>query len=567
LLQTPEQRAQIFTGFLLCVWLALCSAVFFNSPLSKWRHDQLAGNLIIVVILVFVSVFAIQSVHCAFICLACTLPRRRDTPGATSMSPAPFEPPVAILYTFADDFDPIAAASCLYQDYQAAHVFLLDDSTDERVRAEVEKFIGTKADPNKFTLVRRDVLTGFKAGNLNHALREQAREFPLFAVIDADCVLPSSFIRSLVTPFSTQADLAFAQARCECRETISIESVFAHEMQPAVNIFWSYYEAYRCRFGFVGFMGHGALVSRKAWNSIGGFPEVLSEDLAFSIETALRGFTGTFTTALSCSEAVPESFLSFRRRQLRYCTGAAEILVRYWRDLAGRSTLYWWERVDIVLGALSNIVPALVVPYLLILSWLVLTATVSTHGFQNIFATLLRSGVPLRGQQPLARTILGLSGIFLIVPGLTAYVAARVSNADVSSTLAQSLRGRRRRVRYVFWATVVHLAIMPDCALSIIRFLARRKPPQFGVTGSRRNQEAGPGIGSVGSWVLIAIGAATVNLYLIAIGVARIIARSPLMTRNTRAAAAVRSIPALIVIVVIFCLFVLALAPEYWPLH
>ena len=78
--------------------------------------------------------------------------------------------------------------------------------------------------------------------------------------------------------------------------------------------------------------------------------------------------------------------------------------------------------MDIVLGALSNIVPALVVPYLLILSLFVVTATASAHGFRDVVSTLLRSGaLTLEDQQPLARTVLGLSGIFLIVPGLTAF--------------------------------------------------------------------------------------------------------------------------------------------------
>jgi cellulose synthase/poly-beta-1,6-N-acetylglucosamine synthase-like glycosyltransferase len=101
-------------------------------------------------------------------------------------------PIVAFLYCTHNDFDEDAATSCLRLDYPCFHVYVLDDSTDPAYVKRINIF--THQHPTRVTIVRRRCRQGFKAGNLNHALRGPASQEPFFAIVDADEILPSDFL-------------------------------------------------------------------------------------------------------------------------------------------------------------------------------------------------------------------------------------------------------------------------------------------------------------------------------------------------------------------------------------
>jgi cellulose synthase/poly-beta-1,6-N-acetylglucosamine synthase-like glycosyltransferase len=147
------------------------------------------------------------------------------------------------------DFQAEAIATCLNQDYPDFHVFLLDDSTRPEFRAAVEGFHAQH--PERTTLIRRATRQGFKAGNLNHALRGEAAAYPYFAVVDADERLPADFLRRTV-PHLQSSDVAFAQANHAPNPTQ--HSAFARQMGPTILPFWQVHCKPRNRFGFVIFL-------------------------------------------------------------------------------------------------------------------------------------------------------------------------------------------------------------------------------------------------------------------------------------------------------------------------
>src|SRR5439155_11351036 len=137
------------------------------------------------------------------------------------------------------------------------------------IRRQIDLF--AELYPDRLTIVRRPNRDGFKAGNLNGALRGPAATYEAFAVVDADCVLQPDFVRRLVGHIDEDVHLAFVQAACEPRR--DRQPFLADVMAPSMQIFWRDYMSYRNRFGFVPFLGRGALIRRTAWLTCGGFPE------------------------------------------------------------------------------------------------------------------------------------------------------------------------------------------------------------------------------------------------------------------------------------------------------
>jgi cellulose synthase/poly-beta-1,6-N-acetylglucosamine synthase-like glycosyltransferase len=61
------------------------------------------------------------------------------------------------------------------------------------------------------TVVRRGVLTGFKAGNLNHCISLLAGRYPFFAIVDQDTRLHPNTLDSALAYLNDDPDLAFVQ--------------------------------------------------------------------------------------------------------------------------------------------------------------------------------------------------------------------------------------------------------------------------------------------------------------------------------------------------------------------
>jgi GT2 family glycosyltransferase len=60
-------------------------------------------------------------------------------------------------------------------------------------------------------------------------------------------------------------------------------------MGVGIDIHWRWYHPLRNRYGFVMLLGHGAVIRRRVWKGIGGFPEIVSEDLGFSLRARQHG--------------------------------------------------------------------------------------------------------------------------------------------------------------------------------------------------------------------------------------------------------------------------------------
>jgi cellulose synthase/poly-beta-1,6-N-acetylglucosamine synthase-like glycosyltransferase len=257
-------------------------------------------------------------------------------------------PPVALLYTTCNDFAEEPVLSCIGQQYARFRVYILDDSSDPAYRARIDAFAARHSD--RITVVRRHDRHGFKAGNLNHALTAVARE-PLFALVDADEILPPNFLSALVPRLLTTPDCGFIQATH--RSNPASRSPLARDLGCGVDSHWRWYHPLRNEYGFVMLLGHGALIRRQAWMEAGGFPEIVSEDLAFALRAREAGWRGRFAEDVVCYEEFPEDVRAFRVRHMKWTRGTCEFLAHEAGRLLRSRRISWPEKLDILLPTLN----------------------------------------------------------------------------------------------------------------------------------------------------------------------------------------------------------------------
>lgn len=319
-----------------------------------WFHPHLAGLLVLgdtlgarISLWFFVLFIDVAWIYAAYniavIVFGAMYRRRRVEPEAPALTQARC-PAVALLYTTCNDFAESAIRSCLAQDYPNYRVYILDDSYDAHWRERIDAFAAGHGD--RVQVVRRPARRGYKAGNLNHALSSVARE-PFFALVDADEIIPPDFLSRLVPRLLTMPDCGFIQATH--RSNPHADSALARDLGPGVDSHWRWYHPLRNEYGFVMLLGHGALIRRQTWIDTGGFPEIVSEDLAFALRAREAGWRGRFAEDVLCYEEFPQDVRAFRVRHMKWTRGTCEFLRREAIALLRSKRLSWVEKLDILL--------------------------------------------------------------------------------------------------------------------------------------------------------------------------------------------------------------------------
>lgn len=258
-------------------------------------------------------------------------------------------PQVALLYTTCNDFNEESVQSCIAQQYPAFTVYILDDSSDETYKKRVDDFAAT-CGPN-VKVVRRANRVGYKAGNLNHALAGPASAAPYFAIADADEILPTDFLSKLVPTMELDPQCGFIQANH--RANPDDKSTLAKAAGPGIDIHWKYYQPLRNEYGFVMFLGHGALLRRSCWEASGGFPDIVSEDLGYAIKIRELGYRGRFAEEVICYESFPDTVRAFRVRHIKWTRGTSEFLFKKFRELTRSKQISFTEKMDILFPTLN----------------------------------------------------------------------------------------------------------------------------------------------------------------------------------------------------------------------
>jgi len=246
---------------------------------------------------------------------------------------------IALLYCTADDFAEAALRTSMGQTVGVDTV-ILDDSSNPEMRAEVDEFVARTG----AQVIRRRERTGFKAGNLNHAMSQIAAEYDYVVVLDSDTVLQPDFVSRALSVFVGQPGVGIVQSRVEAGPG---STRFTGALAGLLGTHIRVTQAARDQVGFSHFLGRGAMVSTKAFAAAGGVPELVMEDVAFSMAVRRAGYQVVYAPEIVTLEDYPVDYAAFRTQYRKMIEGATELMLES-RRRAPRSGLRWWERVDLV---------------------------------------------------------------------------------------------------------------------------------------------------------------------------------------------------------------------------
>lgn len=386
------------------------------------------------------------------------------------------QPKVAILYMTMNDFQNQAALSCINQDYQNFHLFILDDSTEQEMMTEANCF--REKFPEKVTVIRRKDRIGFKAGSVNNALHNHILDFPYFAIIDSDGIIPKDFLKRLIPYFGIDDSIAFVQG--SHRPNPVQKSKFASDLALGIIPLWTVYFGPKNDYGFVIFLGHGGIIRRDVWEMAGGLPEIVSEDIAFSTRVAEFGYRGYFVKDVLSYEDFPESYPQLRKQQEKYVKGGCEYLHKYFPSFVKSKKVTWFEKLDVLLSCSTLFLPALYIFFLVIFCLML----------PYFFAELRPLHFSLFGQQLNIGSAYLLKESFNSIWNWDFYVITLLMIfAPVLGCFKLILSHPIKIIRLLFLSTVPFLSTMVICVIGILTYLLTGKAA-FLVTGNKNEESA-----------------------------------------------------------------------------
>jgi cellulose synthase/poly-beta-1,6-N-acetylglucosamine synthase-like glycosyltransferase len=259
------------------------------------------------------------------------------------------QPRAALLYMTRNDFKEKACLTSLSQKYKDFHVYICDDSDNPEIKNQIDLF--SRKHKTIVSVLRRNTITGYKAGNINSALSKIDQSYRYIAVNDADTELPDDFLSKLIPRFNLSPKIGFIQAK---QKSLSRQDGdLGRVMKAMIDIHWEHYMALKNNFGFVMWYGHGAVLKRSVIEALGGVLEVVTEDLAFSSEARRAGYYGIVADDVVCGEEFPQTIEKFRKRNKKWVRGTFEYLIKFYPRIFMCRNVPWFEKADIFISAFA----------------------------------------------------------------------------------------------------------------------------------------------------------------------------------------------------------------------
>jgi cellulose synthase (UDP-forming) len=194
--------------------------------------------------------------------------------------------------------------------------YVCDDAGSDEVRELAER-LGA-------SYLARSGSSGAKAGNINAALATTDADY--FAIFDADFVPEPGFLEETM-PFFAADDVAFVQTPQVYGNISGFISRASAFMQ---TVFYSLTQPGKNRFNAAFCVGTNVVFRRSAIDDIGGiYEKSKSEDIWTSVMLHEKGWTSIYIPMRLAIGATPDRIETFTKQQVRWATGAFEILLTH----------------------------------------------------------------------------------------------------------------------------------------------------------------------------------------------------------------------------------------------
>ncbi len=288
---------------------------------------------------------------------------------------------VLLLYCTCNDFCPNALLKSIKQKYSNFETIILDDSTKDEYKAEIDAF----AKEHNLTVIRRNDRKDFKAGNLNNYLlnvREKGT-YDYFVVLDSDEILPENFITESLKCFFVNEKIGAVMANHISNNN---QNFFMRSSCRIATTLSFVDKLIRMRYGFVFDIGHGIIFKKECFEDLGGFPSnIILEDVAMSIEMKFKDYSIFYAPHIFCGEEFPVNFLAMRKRQSKWTRGDVGLTKKYTFKIIFSKKLKFHEKADILICPLFTAFFLIDVFLLNILLFFVIAFHVDTFPFNTIW--------------------------------------------------------------------------------------------------------------------------------------------------------------------------------------
>ncbi len=204
-------------------------------------------------------------------------------------------------------------ARCKSIKYENKKVYLLDDGHRNEIKQLAEEL--------EIHYISRENNIGFKAGNINNALKQTDGDF--IVVFDADHIPVSTFLTELIDNFKDEKVALvqtpqyffnpdpFQKNLGLIKQLTNEQELFFRVIQPGL-----------AQWNSVICCGTNFIVRRKALDEIGGFPvNTITEDMDLGMRLQAKGFLVKYYSKPLAAGLSAESFQQYINQRMRWCAG------------------------------------------------------------------------------------------------------------------------------------------------------------------------------------------------------------------------------------------------------
>lgn len=208
-------------------------------------------------------------------------------------------------------------AACKNIDYPNKKVYVLDDGRREEV-----KELTLMLDCNYIT---RDNNKGFKAGNINNALKQTDSE--IIVIFDADHIAASTFLRETVYNFVDEKIALVQTPQHFCNPDAFQKNLeLSHFLANEQDMFYRVIEPSLNEFDSVFCGGTNILIRRKYLEEVGNFPETtITEDSLLGLMFHSKGFKTIYYNKPISIGLAASTFEEYIKQRCRWAKGNVQI--------------------------------------------------------------------------------------------------------------------------------------------------------------------------------------------------------------------------------------------------
>ncbi len=204
--------------------------------------------------------------------------------------------------------------------YQNKKIYLLDDGNRDSMKKLAEQ-LGVN-------YISRKSNVGYKAGNINNALKQTNSEF--VAVFDADHIPVSTFLIELMDFFKNEK-IAMVQSPQHFLNKDPFQKLFSkwtNKMTTEQDLFFRVIQPGLDQWNAAICAGTNFIMRRKYVNLIGGIPQkAITEDMDLGVQFHSMGLIVKYYNKPLAAGLAPETFAEYVSQRLRWCTGTLQIFI------------------------------------------------------------------------------------------------------------------------------------------------------------------------------------------------------------------------------------------------